>query len=74
MPIKQNEPSDDYVLVVYQETEMAFLVGHSSDEQDDAVWIPISRIEVGPVKSKHNGYDVREFTIPDWLAEKKDLV
>lgn len=74
MPIKRNEPADDYTLVIYQETPQAYLVGYESDEQDDAVWIPRSRIEVGPVKSKCKGYEVREFTIPDWLAEKKDLV
>jgi len=75
MPAKKDEATDDYVLIIFQETEMAYLVGYTIEDQDDAVWIPKSRIEVGPVKSKtKEGYEIREFQIPDWLAEKKDLV
>jgi hypothetical protein len=70
-----HESSDDYLLIIFQETAMAYLVGYAVEDIDDAVWIPKSRISVSSVKSKtKEGYEIREFTIPDWLAEKKDLV
>jgi hypothetical protein len=38
------------------------------------VWLPKSRVVLGEKTGTVEGWAVHEFDIPDWLAEKKDLV
>lgn len=49
-------------------TERAVLVSKTSD-RDDAVWLPLSQIEVNERRGS-----VLEITCPTWLAKDKGLI
>lgn len=62
-------------LYVHHETESAYLVSESGGGNDERVWLPKSQVEVGPLRfDKVTGADIRQFGIPDWLAEQEGLV
>jgi hypothetical protein len=76
MPLKKNEPYDTYTLILFQTSGAAYLVGYNADDnkKDNAVWLPKSRVVLGEKTGTVEGWAVHEFDIPDWLAEKKELV
>lgn len=53
---------------VHARTERAVLFSTDGDKEN-AVWIPLSQIEVGDL---HHG--VGEITMPEWLAIDKGMV
>jgi hypothetical protein len=56
---------------VHHTTEKAYLVSTDGDEEA-AVWIPMSQVEdITPEYKKPGAYTL---DIPQWLAEKEDLV
>jgi hypothetical protein len=74
MPIQQFEPSDKYRLVIFRETEKAWMVARRAADRDSAFWLPKSRIDVQPTGEKDGTCHIGEFEIPDWLAEKNGLL
>ena len=58
----------DITVHVHAKTSKAILVSEDGDS-DDAVWIPLSQVEVEPIKGP-----IHELTIPEWLAIEKGLV
>lgn len=59
----------DVFFTKHAETEKAVLVS-ATGEKADAVWIPLSQIEIYPIGV--NG--VFEVTMPEWLALDKGLI
>lgn len=57
----------DLTLELRHETAMAYLV---SDDGKSEHWLPKSQVELGSSVAR----GVFEFTMPEWLAEKKGLV
>ncbi len=56
---------------IHHATEKAYLVSADGDEEE-AVWIPMSQVdEISPEYRKPGIYQI---DIPQWLAEKEDLV
>lgn len=58
----------DLSMQIHAETERAILVSDTGD-RDDAVWLPLSQIEVN---ERHGS--VLEITCPTWLAKDKGLI
>ena len=58
----------DMDVEVTARTERAVLV--HTGVKDDAVWLPLSQIEIEP--SKVAG--IETVTMPEWLAEEKGLI
>ena len=59
----------DIELIILRFTDAAVLV---TDEEDgDEVWLPLSQIEIQS-KTDHEG--LFEVTMPEWLAQEKELV
>lgn len=63
-----NSDLTDLTLQLHVETAKAILVSDDGDP-DNAVWLPKSQIEFE--KKKGN---LVEVTMPQWLAEEKELV
>lgn len=58
----------DLDVQIHAETERAVLVSDTGD-RDDAVWLPLSQIEVNTRRGS-----VLEITCPMWLAKDKGLI
>lgn len=63
----------DVQLVVHRETEKAVLVSEAGDP-DDAVWLPKSQVEMYEEVGRHKFWPIHQFSMPQWLAEEKELV
>lgn len=61
---------EDITVVLHHTTERAVLVSENGD-RDDAVWLPLSQIEVRPVS---NASGCVEITAPEWLLKDKGLI
>jgi hypothetical protein len=57
----------DIVVQIHHRTERAILVSDDGD-RDNAVWLPLSQIEVMPKES-----GMAEIAMPEWLAVDKGL-
>jgi hypothetical protein len=53
---------------VHHVTERAVLVSDTGDNED-AVWLPLSQIEIEPLSK-----GTAEITMPEWLAADKGLI
>lgn len=58
----------DLTLQLHHETDKAILVSDDG-EQDNAVWVPKSQVEI---ERKKGG--LVEVTMPEWLAQEKELI
>jgi len=58
----------DLSMQIHAETERAILVSDTGD-RDDAVWLPLSQIEVNERRGS-----VLEVTCPTWLVKDKGLI
>lgn len=58
----------DVLVTMHAETPKAVLVSDTG-ENDDAVWLPRSQIEIEPAKK-----GLFTVTMPEWLAKDKGLV
>jgi len=56
-------------LMVYHETELAYLMGEPGADRYDAVWIPKSQLE-----DDYEVGEVSEVEMPRWLAIDKELI
>ena len=63
----------DLKLVVFHETDRAFLVG-LTEAKDEAVWLPHSQVEKGDKCGVVRGLPIHKFQVPEWLAIEKELV
>lgn len=63
----------DCALVVHRETDKAWFVSESGD-LSSAVWIPKSQAEMYEKIGDHKFWPVHQFSMPQWLAEEKELV
>jgi hypothetical protein len=61
-------------LFVFVESEKAYLCGLGMHDRDnpDNFWLPKSQVESDPIYVK-NGIELRQFIIPEWLADEKGL-
>jgi hypothetical protein len=60
----------EITLEIHHETERAYLVSETGNE-DDAVWIPKSQIEISdPVEVG----EAVEITMPEWLAKERGFI
>lgn len=57
----------DVTVHLHHQTDKAVLVSDTGDK-DDAVWLPLSQIEIAPDGAVH------VVTLPEWLAKEKGLV
>ena len=61
----------ELTLVLFHETEAAYLVGETED-RDKAVWLPKSKSErerkIGDIQMGRRTYEMYEFTLEQWLA------
>ena len=62
----------DLLLFEHHRTDGAVLVSDTGLEKD-AKWLPLSQIEIEPAPSHSGGREVI-VTMPQWLAEQKELV
>jgi hypothetical protein len=62
----------DLLLFEHHRTAAAVLVSDTG-EQKDAVWLPLSQIEIKPAPSHSGGSEVI-VTVPEWLATERGLV
>ena len=60
----------DLMVQKHVQTAKAILVSETGEEKD-AVWLPLSQIEVEPAKGKPG---VVVVTMPEWLAMDKKLI
>lgn len=59
----------DVPLIMFHETEKAFLLGQSQGEKQ---WVPKSQAERDDqVRGRDKGYPLYDFTMPEWLAIEK---
>ena len=62
----------DLLLFEHHRTAAAILVSDTG-EAKDAVWLPLSQIEITPTPSHASGSEVT-VTVPEWLATERGLV
>lgn len=62
----------DLLLFEHHRTAAAVLVSDTGEEKD-AVWLPLSQVEIEPKPSRPGGREVI-VTLPAWLAEQRGLV
>ncbi len=62
----------EFTLVYHRETEFALLV--SETEDSIKIWLPKSQVQVENVETDRYGTCTLEIEIPEWLAEKKELI
>lgn len=62
----------DLLLFEHHRTGAAVLVSDTGEEKD-AVWLPLSQVEIEPKPGKPGGREVM-VTLPQWLATDKGLV
>jgi hypothetical protein len=62
----------DLLLFEHHRTAAAILVSDTG-EAKDAVWLPLSQIEITPTPSRSGGSEVT-VTAPEWLATERGLV
>lgn len=60
----------DITCILVRETDKAVCIDAEGDGET-LVWLPKSQIEIAKVAGKQNLYEV---TMPEWLAEEKDLL
>jgi len=60
---------------ILRQTDMAVLFKGRTWQEDEAVWLPISQISIIQ-RTETEGFKAGEVTvsIPEWLAEKKDML
>lgn len=61
----------DLTLELRHETARAYLV---SDDGKTEHWLPKTLTEVGDVVGRNKTSEVRQFTIPEWLAQREGLI
>lgn len=63
----------DLTLEFRHETARAYLV---SDDGKTEHWLPKSMVEAGPEvgRATHGASTTREFTMPEWLAQREGLI
>lgn len=62
----------DLLLFEHHRTVAAVLVSDTGLEKD-AVWLPLSQVEIEPSPSHAQGREVT-VTLPQWLAQEKELI
>lgn len=62
----------DLPLKKHAETKLAILVSDDGEEKN-AVWIPLSQIEVAPMPGTGAAKSMVLVTAPQWLLEQKGL-
>lgn len=62
----------DLLLFEHHRTGAAVLVSDTGMEKD-AIWLPLSQVEIEATPSHSGGREVT-VTMPQWLAEQKELV
>lgn len=74
MKHKVDDDLIDMRLLLFHETEKAWLVGETADKSK-AVWIPKSQCEVEEEPVGREGkWPILDFRIPEWLLIDKGLV
>ncbi len=58
----------DILMKVHHRTDMGILASTDGDQRN-AVWLPLSKIEL-----EEKGKGIVNVTLPQWLAEQKELV
>ena len=61
----------DLTLELRHETARAYLV---SDDGKSEHWLPKSMVEMGDPVGLNTTSEVREFTMPEWLAQREGLI
>jgi hypothetical protein len=62
----------DLLLFEHHRTAAAILVSDTGEEKK-AVWLPLSQVEIEPKPGKPGGREVI-VTLPQWLAQQKELI
>ena len=63
----------DLLLFEHHRTAAAILVSDTG-EQKDAVWLPLSQVEITPTPSRSGGGGEVTVTGPEWLLHDKGLL
>lgn len=58
-------------MVLKASTAKAYLLYEVDAEEH---WLPMSQVTVEPTGRQHEGHDIVEVSIPEWLAIKRGLV
>lgn len=61
----------DLTLELRHETARSYLV---SDDGKTEHWLPKTLTEMGDVVGRNKTSEVRQFTIPEWLAQREGLI
>lgn len=64
-----------YFVHIQRETQLAFLIFDAEEQgEEDAIWVPKSKVTLTPEKKTINGYECQEMFIPEWILKREGWI